>query len=86
MNGASERFGQILMDKVHPLLLSSGLNKAFWPEIVATANYLTMRSPNTKLDKTPFEAWYGRKPILSHLCTIGSIAYALKRIQKKLVD
>lgn len=86
MNGAAERFGQTLLNKMHPLLLSSKLNKSFWPEIVATSNYLTMRSPNARTIATPFEAFFHRKPILSHLRTIGSIAYALKRIQKKLVD
>lgn len=86
MNGASERFGQTLLNKMHPLLLSSNLNKSFWPEIVATANYLTLRSPNVRTIATPFQAFYHRKPILSHLRTIGSIAFALKRIQKKLVD
>lgn len=86
MNGAAERFGQTLLNKMHPILLSSKLNKSFWPEIVATSNYLTMRSPGTRTIATPFEAFYHRKPILSHLRTIGSIAYALKRIQKKLVD
>ena len=86
MNGAAERFGQTLLHKMHPILLSSNLNKSFWPEIVATANYLTMRSPNVRTIATPFEAFYQRKPILSHLRTIGSIAYAMKRIQKKLVD
>lgn len=86
MNGAAERFGQTLLYKMHPILLSSQLNKSFWPEIVATTNYLVLRSPNTRTPATPFEAFYHRRPILSHLRTIGSIAYALKRIQKKLVD
>lgn len=86
MNEAAERFGQTLMNKVHPILLSSNLNKSFWPEIMAAANYLTMRSPNIRTIVTPFEAFYHRKPILSHLRTIDSIAYALKRIQKKLVN
>ena len=86
MNGAAERFGQTLLHRMHPILLSSNLNKSLWPEIVATSNYLILRSPNTRTVATPFEAMYHRRPILSHLRTIGSIAYALKRIQKKLVD
>lgn len=45
-----------------------------------------MRSPNVRTIATPFEAFYQRKPILSHLRIVGFIAYAIKRIQKKLVD
>ena len=45
-----------------------------------------LRSPNVRTIATPFEAFHHRKPILSHLRTIGFIAYALKRIQKKLVN
>ena len=86
MNGVAERFGQTLLHKLHPILLSSGLNKSFWPEIMATFNYLILRSPVVKLNTILFEAFYHRQPILSHLRTIGSIAYALKRIQKKLIN
>ena len=46
MNGAAERFGQTLIRKVYPMLLGSGLNKTFWPELAKTANYLTVRSPS----------------------------------------
>ena len=45
-----------------------------------------MRSPDTRTISTPFKAFYHRKLILSHLRTISSIAYALKRIQKKLIN
>ena len=86
INGAFERFGQTLLNKMYFLLLSSNLNKFFWPEIVATSNYLTLRSFNIRTIITPFKVFYSRKSILSHLRTIDSIAFALKRIQKKLVD
>ena len=55
MAGTSERLGQTLMAKTHPMILSSGLDKDMWPEVVRTANYLTIRSPVTKLGKTPYE-------------------------------
>ena len=86
MNGAIERFEQTLLYKMHPILLSSQLNKSFWSEIVATTNYLMLRSPNVRTITTSFEAFHHRKLILFHLRTIGFIVYALKRIQKKLVN
>ena len=86
MNEAIERFEQILLYKMHFILLSSQLNKSFWPEIVVIINYLMLRSPNVRIIITSFEAFHHRKPILSYLRTIDFIAYALKRIQKKLVN
>ena len=83
----SERFGQTL-NKMHPILLIFKLDRSFWPEIVATAKNLTLRlrSPSTRTIGTPFKASPRRKPVLSHLHTIGSISSALKGILKKLVD
>jgi len=42
-----------------------------------SAGYLSARTPTRTLQKTPFEAWHGRKPDLSHLREIGSQAFAL---------
>ena len=44
------------------------------------AIYLLNRSPTKSLKgKTPFEAWYGKKPGVRHLRTFGCIAFA-KRV------
>ena len=86
MNETIERFRQILLYKMYFILLSSQLNKSFWPEIVIIINYLMLRSLNVRIIATPFETFHYRKPILSHLRTIDFIVYALKRIQKKLVN
>ena len=45
-----------------------------------------LRSPNVRIIATSFETFYYRKFILSHLRTIDFIVYALKRIQKKLMN
>ena len=45
-----------------------------------------LRSLNVRIIATPFETFHYRKPILSHLRTIDFIVYALKRIQKKLIN
>ena len=86
MNEAIERFKQILLYKMHLILLSFQLNKSFWSEIVTIINYLMLRSSNVRIIATLFETFYYRKPILFHLRTIDFIVYALKRIQKKLVN
>ena len=44
-----------------------------------TAVYILNRSPTKSLvGKTPFEAWFGRKPGVRHLRTFGCVAYAKK--------
>ena len=45
-----------------------------------------LRSLNVRIIVTSFETFYHRKLILFHLRTIDFIVYALKRIQKKLVN
>ena len=86
MNETIERFKQILLYKIYFVLLSSQLNKSFWFEIIIIINYLMLRSLNVRIIITLFETFYYRKLILSHLRTIDFIVYALKRIQKKLVN
>jgi hypothetical protein len=40
--------------------------------------YLRNRSPTSTLDGiTPYEAWYGTKPLVNHLQVFGSTCYAL---------
>ncbi|WVZ62289.1 hypothetical protein U9M48_012053 [Paspalum notatum var. saurae] len=43
---------------------------------VATAVYILNRSPTKALNgKTPYEAWHGRKPAVSHLRVFGCLAF-----------
>lgn len=44
---------------------------------MCTAVYMLNRSPTKSLNNmTPFEAWHGKKPSVSHLRTFGCVAYA----------
>jgi hypothetical protein len=49
----------------------------FWGEAVRTAVYVLNRAPTKSLNgKTPYEAWFGKKPGVKHLRTFGCTAYA----------
>ena len=49
----------------------------YWGEAVVTAVYILNRSPTKALDgMTPYEAWHGRKPAVSHLRVFGCLAFA----------
>ncbi|KAG6534253.1 hypothetical protein ZIOFF_008139 [Zingiber officinale] len=50
------------------MMHEKGLPKIFWVEAVYTAVYLSNRCPTTTIpNKTPFEAWSGRRPSVNHL-------------------
>ncbi|KAG6515127.1 hypothetical protein ZIOFF_025512 [Zingiber officinale] len=50
------------------MMHEKGLPKIFWAEAVYTAVYLSNRCPTTAIpNKTPFEAWSGRRPSVNHL-------------------
>jgi hypothetical protein len=71
-NGVAERLNRTLVEKARCMLMESGLSTDLWAEAIATANYLKNRSPTKVLkDKTPYEAWTGNKPDLSHLRVFG---------------
>jgi hypothetical protein len=71
-NGVAERAHKTIYDRVGPTLAHAGLPPNFWPEIARTAAFLSNRSPSSKLNMTPYQAWYGDKPDLSRLRVIGS--------------
>ena len=59
-----------------------GVLKCFWAEVVATAVYLLNISPTKEVfNQTPYEAWRGNKPKVSHLRVFGCITYALVNLQ-----
>ena len=70
---------------VKSLLKAKGLPNQFWGEAVATTLYLLNISPTKAvLYQTPYEAWMGKKPRVSHLKVLGCIAYALVNFRSKL--
>ena len=79
-NGVVERRNQTVVEMARCLLKSMQVPAKFWGEAVRVAVYLLNRSPTKSLKgKTPFEAWYGKKPGVRHLRTFGCLAFA-KRV------
>jgi hypothetical protein len=75
-NGIAERLNDTLMTRTFALLKEANLDKKYWPLMAQTACYLRNRSPSSRIGKTPYEAWTGIKPSLSHLRRVGSDAWA----------
>ena len=76
-NGVSERLNRTLVEGARSMLLDAKLAKSYWAEAVNTAVYLKNRCPTKAVKgKTPYEAWYGKKPNIEHLRVFGCTAYA----------
>ncbi|CDM26217.1 Probable transposable element [Penicillium roqueforti FM164] len=87
-NGVAERARKTIYDRIGPTLAHARLPSKFWPEIARTAAFLSNRSPSSKLNMTPYQAWYGDRPDLSRLRVIGSKGEYLipPKQRKKLTD
>lgn len=86
-NGVAERENRTIIEKAKNMLFEAELPKIYWAEAVATAVYLTNRSPNSSIgNKMPEELWSGSTPSLTHLKTFGCRAYAHvpKELRQKL--
>ena len=77
-NGVTERKNRTIVEMARSMLKGKGVPKKIWSEAIHTALYILNQSPTKAVrNKTPFEAWSKRKPLVDHFKVFGSIAYAL---------
>ncbi|KAG6478563.1 hypothetical protein ZIOFF_062006 [Zingiber officinale] len=75
-NGVVEHRNCTIMAMARPLLKGTYMPTRFWGEVVRHAVYLLNCPPTKALEeRTPFEAWMGRKPHLAHLRVFDCVAY-----------
>jgi len=86
-NGVAERYNRTVIERVLALLADSGLPPKYWAEAAVTISYLGNRVPHRGRDETPYEAFYGTKPDVSHLRVFGCKAwvYTPGAIRRKLM-
>lgn len=76
-NGVAERKNRTVVEMARSMLIGKGLPKTFWAEAVHTAIYILNRCPTKAVqNRTPFEAWHKKKPVVDHMRIFGSIAYS----------
>ena len=76
--GLAEQVHRTLHNKVRTMRIHCDLPPNRWDELVNTACYLTVHTPSCSLpNMTPYEAFVGIKPNLSHLREIGACAFVL---------
>jgi hypothetical protein len=56
----------------------SDLSILFWGYALETAAFILNRAPSKSMEKTSYELWHGKKPMLSFLRIWGCEAYVKK--------
>ena len=83
-NGAAERLNRTLVELARAMMIGANVPMFLWEYALQHAAYLHERTPTKALEgKTPYEAWYGNKPDVSHLREFGSPVYVLLQGQNK---
>jgi transposase InsO family protein len=91
-NGVAERTWRILFNMARAMLISSGLDRAWWHKAIKMAAYIRNRILSSALPgKTPYEAMFGTKPNLSHMHPFGSPVYVkqtgyVKKLEPKATE
>ena len=76
-NGKAERQNRMIVEFARKSLITAGLPLYLWAEAINTAVYTKNRIAISKTMKvTPYEAWTGRKPELSHMKIFGAQDFA----------
>ncbi|GJR62556.1 retrovirus-related pol polyprotein from transposon TNT 1-94 [Tanacetum coccineum] len=70
-NGVSERRNRTLLDMVRSMMNLTTLSLSFWDYAIESATRILNMVPTKKVDKTPYELWYGKVPNLSYLKVWG---------------
>ncbi|KAD4888008.1 hypothetical protein E3N88_20081 [Mikania micrantha] len=84
LNGVSERRNRTLLDMVRSMMCRTKLPHSFWSFALMTAARIVNLAPTKKVNKTPYEIWFGTKPNLSYLRVWGCDAYVTRDSDDKL--
>ncbi|GJZ96867.1 retrotransposon protein, putative, ty1-copia subclass [Tanacetum coccineum] len=71
LSGVSERRNRTLLDIVRSMMNLPTLLLSFWDYALESAIRIPNMVPTKKVDKTPYELWYGKVPNLSYLKVWG---------------
>ncbi|GKB65893.1 retrotransposon protein, putative, ty1-copia subclass [Tanacetum coccineum] len=83
-NGVSERRNRTLLDMVRSMMNLTTLPLSFWDYALESATRILNMVPTKKVDKTPYELWYGKVLNLSYLKVWGCEALVKRDTPDKL--
>jgi hypothetical protein len=77
-NGVAERMNRTLLNMVRSMMFFKNVKLMFWVDTILCVVYVKNNCPSHALEnKTPYEIWYGRIPLMKHLRVFGSTCFAL---------
>nr|GEX45636.1 hypothetical protein [Tanacetum cinerariifolium] len=82
--GVSERRNRTLLNMVRSMMNLTTLLLSFWDYALESATSILSMVPTKKVDKTPYELWYGKVPNLSYLKVWGCEAFVKRDMPDKL--
>ena len=71
LNGVSEHRNRTLLDMVRSMMSLIDLPLSFWGYALETTTFTLNRAPSKSIETTPYELWFGKKPKLSFLKSLG---------------
>nr|GEU40137.1 hypothetical protein [Tanacetum cinerariifolium] len=83
-NGVSKRRNSTLLDMVRSMMNLTALPLSFWDYALESATRILTMVPFKKVDKTPYELWYGKVLKLSYLKVWGCEALVKRDTLDKL--
>ena len=69
--GVSKHRNRTLLDMVRSMMSLIGLPLSFWGYALETVAFTLNRAPSKSVETTPYELWFGKKPKLSFLKSLG---------------
>ena len=77
-NGAAERLNHTLVELARAMMIARNVPQFLWEYAIKRTAYICDRASTKSLSgKTPYEAWHGTTPDVSHLREFGSPIYVL---------
>ena len=70
-NGVSKHRNRSLLDMVRSMMSLTDLPLSFWGYALETTAFTLNRAPSKSVETTPYELWFGKKPKLSFLKSLG---------------
>ncbi|GJX04188.1 retrotransposon protein, putative, ty1-copia subclass [Tanacetum coccineum] len=84
LSGVSKRRNHTLLNMVQSMMNLTTLSLSFWDYALESAARILNMVPTKKVDKTPYELWYGKVPNLSYLKVWGCEALVKRDTPDKL--
>ena len=70
-NGVSERRSRTLLDMIRSMMSLTDLPLSFWGYALEIPTFTLNRAPSKSVEATQYELWFGKKPKLSFLKSLG---------------